>query len=99
MKRYRINENVDVRALLGMNGGKGKKESLLEEEKRRRQIPIADFTRGGEILIVRVVEGMQKAKDNLSMIVYGGQAVNPETEERLQEMHRDICSMLDELPW
>ena len=51
------------------------------------------------MLIARVVEGMQKAKDNLSMIVYGGQAVNPETEERLQEMHRDICSMLDELPW
>ena len=74
-------------------------EEFEAEEKRRRRIPITDFTRGGEMLIARVVEGMQKAKDNLSMIVYGGQAVNPETEERLQEMHRDICSMLDELPW
>lgn len=87
MKSYRLKKSVSLAKL------------FEAEEKKRKQIPIADFTRGGEMLIARVVEGMQKAKDSLSMIVYGGQAVNPETEERLQEMHRDICSMLDELPW
>ena len=87
MKSYRLKKRISLARL------------FEAEEKKRRQIPITDFTRGGEILIARVVEGMQKAKDSLSMIVYGGQAVNPETENRLQEMHRDICSMLDELPW
>ncbi len=87
MKSYRLKKGISLAKL------------FEAEEKRKRQIPITDFTHGGEMLIARVVEGMRKAKDNLSMIVYGGQAVNPETEERLQEMHTDICFMLDELPW
>lgn len=87
MKSYRLKKNVSLAKL------------FEAEEKRRRQIPITDFTRGGEMLIVKTVENMQKAKENLESLVYGGQVVNPETEDRLLDMQQQLCSMLDELPW
>lgn len=87
MKSYRLKKNVSLAKL------------FEAEEKRRRQIPIIDFTRGGEMLIAKTVENMQKAKENLESLVYGGQVVNPETEDRLLDMQQQLCSMLDELPW
>ena len=87
MKSYRLKKNVSLAKL------------FEAEEKRRRQIPITDFTRRGEMLIAKTVENMQKARENLESLVYGGQVVNPETEDRLLDMQQQLCSMLDELPW
>ena len=51
------------------------------------------------MLIAKTVENMQKAKENLESLVYGGQVVNPETEDRLLDMQQQLCSMMYELPW
>lgn len=57
------------------------------------------LTPGGQRLMDRVVEGLRKTKDNLEMIIYGDQSNDEAVTNELIEMHRDVCKMLDKLPW
>ncbi len=83
-----------------------KNNTVMERRNIKRTSPklyegisYSALTPGGQRLMDRVVEGLRKAKDNLEMIIYGDQSNDEATTNELIDIHRDVCKMLDKLPW
>lgn len=76
-----------------------RRNSLLESE----YIPYDVFTRDGQRLVDTIVKNLISAKQNLENLIYGRQIeYDDETinaTDKLMTMHKDICKMLDKLPW